>query len=283
MKKYRIIPIAEIEKDYEISKNGYLINKRSGNIIYGSKNKYGYMSIYFSNLKTSFLVHRIIACKFLYNKHEEELQINHKDLNKTNNNIDNLEWVTNKENVCHSRNNQTYNNADFVFLKDFQIIQLYKELSNGASTKEMAEKYKVSESTIMNVKYKRVYKNLLEDFSEIPKSNSSTKLTEEEIDIIRKELEAGSKPSEISKKYNIPRLVIIDFKRGKSFASQTPKTEKFLGGEKLKKCEVLEILSLYKKGYDFEQLSIKFNVCKDTIKNIIYKKTWKSLTKDIDI
>ena len=133
------------------------------------------------------------------------------------------------------------------------------------------------------LKYKRVYKNLLEDFSEIPKSNSSTKLTEEEIDIIRKELEAGSKPSEISKKYNIPRLAIIDFKRGKSFASQTPKTEKFLGGEKLKKCEVLEIISLYKKGYDFEQLSIKFNVCKDTIKNIIYKKTWKSLTKDIDI
>ena len=55
------------------------------------------------------LVHRLIAQTFIPNP-KNLPQINHKDGNKRNNNIDNLEWVTDKENKAHGYKNGFYNN-----------------------------------------------------------------------------------------------------------------------------------------------------------------------------
>jgi len=46
-------------------------------------------------------IHRLVAIAFLDNVKEE---VNHKDGNKFNNHIDNLEWNTRKENVVHAFN-----------------------------------------------------------------------------------------------------------------------------------------------------------------------------------
>lgn len=43
-------------------------------------------------------VHRLVAECYIY---ESKLQINHKDKNKQNNNLNNLEYVTNRQNVIH--------------------------------------------------------------------------------------------------------------------------------------------------------------------------------------
>lgn len=51
-------------------------------------------------------VHRLVANAFLgVNKH---LCVNHKDCNRSNNNIENLEWVTHLENVRHARENNRF-------------------------------------------------------------------------------------------------------------------------------------------------------------------------------
>lgn len=68
--------------------------------------KEGYKSLTLSIKGTvkKYLVHRLIAETFIPNPENKET-VNHKDLNKLNNNIENLEWCTHKENVHHAINN----------------------------------------------------------------------------------------------------------------------------------------------------------------------------------
>ena len=47
-------------------------------------------------------VHRLVARVFLSDTYKPDLTVNHKDGNRFNNNIDNLEWVTQSENELHS-------------------------------------------------------------------------------------------------------------------------------------------------------------------------------------
>ena len=60
------------------------------------KSNHGYAVI-----SSSTYVHRIVAKTFIPNP-ENKTDVNHKDGNKKNNHVDNLEWVTKSENTRHA-------------------------------------------------------------------------------------------------------------------------------------------------------------------------------------
>ncbi len=59
------------------------------------------VELYKSGKKTSLFVHRLVATAFLSNP-DNLPEVNHKDEDKTNNDISNLEWMTRQANVAYS-------------------------------------------------------------------------------------------------------------------------------------------------------------------------------------
>ncbi len=74
---------------------------------YGTKRDHGYFQCKVYNSKqdkhVSFQVHRLVSLAFIPNLSNKAI-VNHKDENPSNNKVENLEWMTNKENVNYSLN-----------------------------------------------------------------------------------------------------------------------------------------------------------------------------------
>ena len=102
--KWKVI---EENSNYEISNLGRIRNIRNGRILTPSKRKDGYCSVL---ILTGFkkysrvLIHRLVAKAFIPNPNNY-FEVNHKDFNPSNNCVDNLEWITHKDNCLWSSPN----------------------------------------------------------------------------------------------------------------------------------------------------------------------------------
>ena len=73
-----------------------------------NKKKTGYLEVGLMvepNYRKWFLVHRLVMETFSPIENSNNFEVNHKDENKENNRIDNLEWVTSKENCNYGTRN----------------------------------------------------------------------------------------------------------------------------------------------------------------------------------
>ena len=72
---------------------------------FGSKTPRGYRVLHIidNGTRRTVFVHRLVATAFIDNPLNKP-QVNHKDGNKENNSIENLEWCTNSENMWHKTN-----------------------------------------------------------------------------------------------------------------------------------------------------------------------------------
>lgn len=91
-----------IYKNYNISSYGRVQNIVTGRILRLQVRKDGYIRIGLcsDSLQKIFRVHRLVGLVFISNP-DNKPQINHKDFDKANNRVENLEWVTDEENKAH--------------------------------------------------------------------------------------------------------------------------------------------------------------------------------------
>lgn len=91
---------------YMVSRDGQVKTAKTGRILKPNIDARGYerVCLFKFNREKRYKVHRLVAITFIPNA-DNKPQVNHKDGNKRNNSVENLEWVTNEENMHHSREN----------------------------------------------------------------------------------------------------------------------------------------------------------------------------------
>ena len=93
-------------------------------------------------------IHRLVAELFLDNQNNYT-QINHKDGNKLNNSVNNLEWTTNSQNTQHGYDNNLYKNKYRCELK--VTNKLTKEILYFKSIRECSIILNINRKTITSI------------------------------------------------------------------------------------------------------------------------------------
>lgn len=109
--------------NYSVSNKGRIRNNKTGKILRNRRTKVGYCNVTING--KCYRTHRVVAEVFIPNP-QNLPQINHKDENKSNNVVENLEW-------CDNRYNKTYSTGKPVEqLKDGEVIARYPSITQAA-------------------------------------------------------------------------------------------------------------------------------------------------------
>lgn len=148
--------------NYKISNNGDIVNikyKRYLKPTLSGRNlSYLTVPLYKGNGKSErFYLHRLLAEHFL-EKIDGKNHVNHKDGNKTNNTIENLEWCTLFENNKHAQEKGLSNtcivgeNHPRSILNNKGVRHIKMSLLCGISPMELANIFSVTRQTIYDIK-----------------------------------------------------------------------------------------------------------------------------------
>lgn len=156
-KNYYYIPFTKAP--IVIDKNGNLFNLEKNKEHPYTLNKKGYKvtQLGSDSFKVTWQVHRLVGLLFIkkpfkfINLSFNDIQINHKDCNKTNNNYKNLEWVTLIENMKHAWKNNLVNTNKIVLVRNI----VTNDTEEIFSISECAKKYKLD----MSIFYQHLISN----------------------------------------------------------------------------------------------------------------------------
>ena len=130
--------IKNYEGLYQVSNLGRVYSIRNNKILKPKLNRCGYLSV---NLKykgshVTKSIHRLVAEAFIPNPNDFP-QVNHKDEDKTNNCVDNLEWCSAKYNInygtCRERTAQHFRKPVLMFDLNNNFIKEFNSVAEAGS------------------------------------------------------------------------------------------------------------------------------------------------------
>lgn len=209
---------------YFVTEDGKVFSSRRGGLKELSQSiqwKYWAVKVTVDGVRKHIHTHRLLACTFLDNP-ENKPFVNHKDGNKLNCVVSNLEWVTRQENVDHAMENDLVPamigvNNGRALLTEEQVKEIYLSLLDGESSIVLSKLYGVEQTTISNIKRRRLWKHITGDLPVIDIKPKTDKQPEEKVHQVCKMIELGLMPTPIAEELDVPVDLVYDLKRRKGF------------------------------------------------------------------
>jgi len=114
--------------------------------------------------KKSVYAHQLIASTFLPNPDNKKF-VNHKDHNKSNNALSNLEWCTHLENIRHdwkmgTRRKLKGTETGSAIVDDNIVLKIRHLYKNGARQTQLAEFFGISQPTISQIVLRKTWRHI---------------------------------------------------------------------------------------------------------------------------
>lgn len=155
--------------EYRIDREGNIYTPwRQWHQMYQHTNRNGYKELYLylaNGQRKCFKVHRLMMNSFVPLENSEAMQVNHINGIKSDNKLENLEWVTRSENLIHAFQTglepkpQGEKNPNHK-LTEQEVVQICMAIKDGRKLQDIADQFKVTKGTISHIKNKRTWRNI---------------------------------------------------------------------------------------------------------------------------
>lgn len=159
----------DLKFNYYVTDDGRIWSERTQKYLSAQYDKNGYVKVQMrstDNKSHRYSVHRLVLENFKPVQGMDKLQVNHKDGNKLNNSLNNLEWTTCKENINHTIENNlraTINGS--AKLTPEQVIEIYRRSWNGETNIKLGKEFGINPDQVGRIKNKKSWKKILDSIS----------------------------------------------------------------------------------------------------------------------
>lgn len=173
----------QIDPMYLVSDKGEVFSKFTGSFLKPSLLANGYYHVNVRNgngVRVPRPIHRMVAETFI-EPVKGKYHVNHKDGDKLNNCVENLEWCTNAENRAHAKANGLIARGDThgkSKLTEHTVIRICELFSQGYTATEvmemLADVCEISRATLYNIRSRRDWVEVSENY-DWPRHNTANK------------------------------------------------------------------------------------------------------------
>ena len=153
------IDIEGYEGLYQVSSKGRVRNNKKLVLRQRKRGDYLAVNLYKNRECKTFSVHRLVAIAFIPKEELEELEVNH--IKGKGNSVDNLEWVTSKENTAHAmkygKQKMLGEDNSSAKLTEKEVIAIR---NSNLTQKELSLEYNVTTATICSIVNRRTWKHV---------------------------------------------------------------------------------------------------------------------------
>jgi hypothetical protein len=161
-------------KDYCVTSDGAIYSLKSKRFLNLQYNDNGYVVVTLRiNYKTKTLrVHRLVAMMYLRDTYFDGAHVNHIDGDKSNNAVQNLEWVTREENMRHAYDNNLIISKPKT-LSDHDLHLICQSLESGSRVVDVARMFSLEREIVDRIYRGTLFKHISYeyDFSKVPKQS----------------------------------------------------------------------------------------------------------------